>query len=167
MEYVIQFNAGLLILVLFLLFDKNTVRIQWDSLAKFLAFIVVVILFRISLFSYSGDIPSIPPELDRPVWPFALVFWEDAFFVLPLFFLNKIKCLSKWYIWYPVAIALSINFGLGHAYQGVLAVFEAGLYVTLVSYRYGKKVGMGTVMLAHIIYDFSTFYTIKYIWFFI
>lgn len=167
LQQITQFHIGCLILLLFAIFDKNTVRVQWDSLAKFIAFLCVIFVLRISAISFAGELPQLPPELMRPTWPFALVFWEDAFYVLPLLFMDKFKWLRKWYIWYPVAIALSINFGLGHAYQGLQGILITSIYPVLISYRYSKKVGMGTVMLAHILYDFSTFWMVKYAWMFI
>ena len=171
MEWILQisqFHIGCLILLLFAIFDKETIRVEWDSLSKFITFLVVVFVLRISIISISGTLPINPVELtNRPTWLFVLVFWEDCFYVLPLLFMDKFKWLKKWYIWYPVAIALSIHFGLGHLYQGTQAVFITAMYPILVSYRYSKKVGMGTVMLAHILYDFSTFWMVKYAWVFI
>ena len=154
--------------MLYMIFDKDTVRVQWDSLSKFIAFLCVVFVMRISVISALGTLPSNPVELaDKPSWLFSLVFWEDSFYVLPLFFMDKFKKLKKWYIWWPVAIALSTHFGLGHAYQGTVAVFITAAYPVLVSYRYGKEVGMGTVMIGHILYDFITFWMIKHAWMFI
>lgn len=167
-QQISQFHIGCFILLLYMIFDKNTVRVQWDSLAKFIAFLCVVFVLRISMISASGDLPLNPAELaNRPSWPFALVFWEDAFYVLPLMFMDKFKWLKKWFIWWPVAIALSVHFGLGHAYQGNTAIFITAIYPIFISYRYAKKVGMGTVMLGHILYDFSTFWMVKYAWMFV
>ena len=167
MDFILQylFEIGCAILILFALFDRNTVRVDWGALSKFQAFLVMLTLFRIAQFSFAYEsgagIPGMGPIGQISPWQFFLVFWEDAFYVLPMVFLRKFKWTSKWYIWYPIFIAMSAWFGHGHLYQGLYAAVVISLAPYFLSYRYGSKFGFGTIMLSHICYDFVTFYTIK------
>jgi len=158
--------AGFIILLLFMLKDPHTVRVQWNSVATFVGFMVFLTFIRIAIMSFNyyhgGGVGMYFPT---QVWTFALVPWEDAFFVLPLVFLQKFKLTSKWFIWYPAMIGMSIWFGMGHGYQGTSAIFITALYPYFASYRYGRKFGFGTVMCCHVIYDFMTYYVGKFGWF--
>jgi len=168
MDFILQylFEIGCAILILFILFDRNTVRVDWGALSKFQAFLAMLTLFRIAQFSFAYEsgagIPGMGPIGQISLWQFFLVPWEDSFYVLPFIFLKRFKWTSKWYIWYPLFILASIHFASGHMYQGLYAAMVIGLYPYFISYRYGSKFGMGTVMLGHILYDFTTFFTIKF-----
>ena len=161
-----QFEIGCAILILFTLFDSNTVRIDWDALSKFQVFLVMLTLFRISKFSFFYDsglsIPQMGPISQISPWQFFLVPWEDSFYVLSMVFLRKFKWTSKWYIWYPIFVGVSVWFGYGHIYQGLYAAVLLSIYPYFISYWYGSKFGFGTVCLSHIMYDMVTFFTVKF-----
>lgn len=93
-----------------------------------------------------------------PLSAVATVFWEDALNCLSLILLSKIipwKWLNK-----LILIVFMLFFGLGHLYQGAIAALMIMVYIPL-SIAYGKKYGVGTVMLCHILYDLGTLSVIK------
>lgn len=154
---------GMMLVGLFALFDKKVVRVEWQAVAGFLAFMSLVTFLRLSLYDYLHLMdPSFIPGIHRdllmmPKFLFGLVWWEDGFYVLPIYL--AFKYLPKKYA-ITIAILFSVQFGLGHIYQGLPAVFITGLYPYFVSYRYGIKYGFGTVMIGHVLYDFITYYTV-------
>lgn len=155
--------AGFAIVGLFALFDKHTVRIDWQALGGFIAFMSVATFIRIAMYDYMhmAD-PSFIPRMHgellyMPKILFSLVWWEDGFYVLPMFL--AFKYLPKKYA-ITVAIALSVHFGMGHLYQGIEGVLVTACYPYWVGYRYGTKFGFGTVMVGHVLYDFITYYTV-------
>ena len=159
-----MFYIGCFILLLFIIFYRDDVRIEWGSIAKFLAFMSLVTVIRIATADFvnsSGHgIPSAKGLSQIKLWSLILVFWEDAFFVLPIVYLRK---RFNWWVCALPAAALTVYFGFGHAYQGTAAIYITALYPMLVSYRYGIKVGFGTIMICHILYDFITVFTAYFI----
>lgn len=148
----IIFFAVLIIALTYKFYDKEIVRIEWKSLGGFIAFLVLdYCIAYLGLLSGSViDHINVPPQIDYHslIW----VWWEDAVFVLPFFYFRN--WLTKYY-YIALWVLFSLVFGYFHLYQGYIAMGVASLYPFLISYRYGKKFGMGTVMVAHIIFDFS------------
>ena len=147
---------GTVIFVLVFIFDRKTLSIKWDKVSTFIGFLITMFLIKAGIDSYrfytSGHI-SLPPEhFFSPTYRLTMVWWEDLVFALPIFYTKKF--FSK-KIWIPVAIISSSLFGLGHIYQGIVAVAVTGLYPYFISNKYGEKHGFGTVMLCNIVYDFA------------
>lgn len=142
--------SAILIITLFYIFDKEKVRIEWISLGGFLVFIVLANCIRLGLMNGQAADLSMPSGIDYSglMW----VWWEDAVFVLPFFFLRKV---FHRYIVFVLWIVSSAVFAYGHLYQGYEVMALTALYPFFISYRYGKKYGMGTVMVAHVLFDFS------------
>jgi hypothetical protein len=144
--------------------EKDMMRIQWNSVASFIAFMFLITFIRISGFDFIQRfdagflIPRPPPEImDMGIWWFSMVWWEDAFFAIPLYWAHKkLKPILAW----SLTIVLSLHFGMGHIYQGIGAALLLSIYPYYISLRYAKKVGFGTVMTCHVLYDFMTFFTI-------
>ena len=105
--------------------------------------------------------PTLPMEIETSKWTLALVFWEDVFFGMPLYFIHKYMNdgFAKYVKW-TLTIMISLLFGLGHAYQGLFAVALTSLYPYFISKKYGERHGFGTVAICHIIYDNMTVYMI-------
>jgi hypothetical protein len=91
------------------------------------------------------------------------VYWEDACHTLPLVILKRMYKNTKWFRWvYPALLGATMaSFGIGHAYEGLGAVFMMAIYVPW-TMKLGEKYGFGTVMLCHIAYDILTFFTFKW-----
>jgi hypothetical protein len=157
---------GFVILILVFVFDRNTLRIEFDKVAKFLGFMACVVVFQLAIGSFNGKV-NIPDHAWMPTWRLGLVFWEDMTYAVSLYYLAKFLKLEegnklKKALWVIAAIAVSIDFGLGHIYQGLTAVFITALYPVFISLKYGRVVGWGTVCLCHIIYDFIVTAVIRY-----
>ena len=147
--------------------EKEIMRISWDKVAQFTAFLVLLSIARIALFSYLQDsgsmeqFPQMPEEISSARWRLLLVFWEDFFFGVPLYFIHKYGNgrFTKHLKW-PATIFISMLFGLGHAYQGMFTMAVTSVLPYFVCRHYGAKYGFGTTMICHIFYDNFTFYTI-------
>jgi hypothetical protein len=145
--------------------DKDVIRISWDKLAQWTAFLVILAIFRLLQYDFLLNagalrgIPTIPPMIDMEKWTLGLVFWEDMFFGVPLYYIWKYMNRK----WLQIALTLIISavFAYGHAYQGITGVIWAAFLPYYVSYNVGKRYGFGTSMLGHIMYDVSTVYLIK------
>lgn len=156
---------GIIFLIIASVKDKYTVRIEWDSVAKFLSFMAVITCFRLGihdLITEMGVGEGIIPQGEKimanvSAYKFLIVFWEDAFFGLPIYYFTK-KFKKK--VWIPLVVILSGLFGLGHLYQGIQFAILSAIYPYFISYRYGRKHGFGTVMICHTLYDFITYITI-------
>lgn len=154
---------GMLMVLLFRIFDPKTIRIEWKNFAAFVALMMLVTFLRLAFYDTLMRIsPEFLPKmydelLHLPKIFLTLVWWEDGFYVLPMFLGYKYLP-KKWA--HGLAILLSANFALGHIYQGITGVLITSLYPYFISYRYGKKYGFGTVMCGHVFYDFITYYTV-------
>lgn len=160
-----QMYIGFAIIALMFVFDKEKLDIKLDKVAKFLSFMAIITAFRLALQSYAGS-SSPQPLMNIPFHLFALVPWEDAFYVAPLLYLEEIKNKGKFgkALWVAMVVSASAHFGLGHLYQGWFAVGLTALYPYFISLKYSKRVGMGTVMVCHILYDMITYLTAKFGW---
>lgn len=154
---------GSLIMLACLFKNKKLLRVQWNSVASFIAIMALVICIRLACINFlyknlpGFQIPTVPLELQiMGIWNIALVFWEDAVFGMSIYWLMRFK---KWIAW-PLIIAISALFGYEHMYQGIVVAGILSLYPYLISYRYGSKYGFGTVMVCHTLYDFMTIYMI-------
>jgi hypothetical protein len=159
--------GAILILIYFIIFNKNLLRIEWNCVSSFIAFMVLVSCGRIAYNQYFYD-PSIVQNFQtygNDSWHLFLVFWEDLFFGGSVFLICKfINC--KW-IKIPLIILVSLWFASGHVYQGYFAAALIGVYPFFISYKYGMKYGFGTIMACHILYDFFSVYMTKFMPYFL
>jgi hypothetical protein len=157
------FEIGCAIILLVYLFDRQLIRVQWNSLASFIAFLLVFVVAQIAIGSYTfnGFVPSNPLK-DIESWRLALVFWEDAFYVIPMYYAFKIDKTKYQIPSILFAVVMSLWFGSGHLYQGIMGAVVTSFYPYFISLRYARKVGFGTVMLAHILYDFAILFLVRY-----
>lgn len=89
------------------------------------------------------------------------VYWEDAFFTLPILILERLK--TNRVILIILLCLNAISFALGHLSYGLLWATITLLYVPFISYKYGKSNGLGTVMVCHILYDLITLITLRHL----
>ena len=166
MESLILAAVSLLIMLVFQFTQhRDLFRISWDKLAAFCGFLAVLFAFRILQYTFLLDmglidkLPTLHPQIAKSMWTLGMVFWEDMFFAVPLYFIWKYMD-RKW-LQLGLTVALSVLFGLGHAYQGMQAVVITMFLPYFVSYHFGKKYGFGTSMCGHVLYDFSTVMAIQ------
>jgi hypothetical protein len=155
---------GLFFFFLTLYKDSSILRVKFSFIQNFITIMVLLTVFRLWLISVKFNIFDIPPIISGVLQgidvQFPFVFWEDACFVLPIFLFRRYISDKKKF-WIPLMILSSILFANGHLYQGIYVAALTGIYPYFISYRYGSKYGFGSIMVAHILYDFITFYTIK------
>jgi hypothetical protein len=139
--------AGLILVAVFI-FDRERLQVDLTAIGKFLKIVLIGSALSFVIRYSLGRIPTLPPV---GFGSLLLVWWEDVLFsLLSIFYAEKF--LPKW-VFVPVAVSVSIVFGLGHLYQGPLAVLVLSFYPYFMSYKYGKKYGYGTVMICHVLYD--------------
>lgn len=144
----------------------DAVRVEKKAIFNWLKFLGSITLYRIVLFKLFPNISMFRDAahsiLQIP-WPMTLtVFWEDACHGLPLLLLQRLIGTKKW-TWpiHGILTALvMLEFGMGHVYQGLFAAILLSCYVPY-SIKMGKKVGFGTVMVCHTLYDLVTILTLK------
>lgn len=136
--------------------EKDLFRVSWDKLAQFMAFLGFIFVLRLLRedFFVSNGLAPVPLPPVGEMWTLGLVFWEDFFFAIPIYYICK-HMKNKWFK-FVLILLISTIFGLGHIYQGWGAAFVLALMPYFVTYHYGKKYGFGTTMIGHIMYDVST-----------
>ena len=120
------------------------------------------VLFK--LFPMHGSMGEAAKNIVQIPWFLAFgVFWEDMLHALPLILLQKLIGTQKktWPIHILATAVIMASFGLGHTYQGAFAAFALSFYIPY-SVQLGKKFGLGTVMICHILYDLSTILFLKF-----
>lgn len=144
--------------------EKDLFKVSWPQMAQWSAFLLALAIFRIMQMDYMIEhglmaFPRTPPAFASGLYHLGLVFWEDFFFAIPIYFIMK-KCERRWLRILSISL-ISLLFGLGHGYQGLHAIVLMTFMPYFVTYHYGKKYGFGTTMLAHVMYDCTTLFTIK------
>lgn len=145
------FIAGVLIFLYCYFFKPHIIRIDWLVVAKFLAWMVLITAIRFAIMSVKYQ----PMTVQVSFTMLPLVFWEDAFFAIPIYWAKDYLKLKKW-LWIPLVVVLSVIFGLGHIQYSLPWAFITLFLPYFVSYKYGRIHGFGTVMICHIYYDFIT-----------
>lgn len=150
--------VGVLIVVVMIKRDSPLMKVNWEALTKFFVFMMVISAARLAVMDYGHAIA--PSGLSAIGYrDFIWVFWEDAFFSMPIYFLKDHLQLRK-LLWIPAAVLLSIAFYWGHRYYGLLGLVTLAVPY-FVSYKFAKKYGYGTVMVGHVLYDFIGIMTIN------
>lgn len=139
---------------------KHLLRIEKKAVWNWCKFLLYVTAIRFAISKLNlgmyGNAPTLPLAV-----PFT-VFWEDACHGLPLLLLSNMLPDKKWAkaLYWVALVLFSISFGLGHLYQGLLAAFLLSFYIKY-SVDMGRKYGIGTVMICHMMYDMATLLFIK------
>jgi hypothetical protein len=153
---------GFIIGLILYIFHKDFMKIDWNGVSNFVGFMALVVCFKLALWQwfkqYEGSFTA-PTVYNLDSWRISLVFWEDMCFGGSIFLIRKF--IRPLWAWLPMVIAFSVVFGLGHIYQGWIIGGVACLYPYFISYRYGKKYGLITVMACHILYDNISVYLCK------
>ncbi len=144
---------------------RNLLRIEKKPILKWVAFLAVLAAYRIALYNLLA-FAGFPQDSSGIMTPWQMdltVFWEDMCYGVPLAILSlRMGTDTKWkkFIFRTILVLFSIHFGLGHAWQGLLAVFLLSFYVPF-TVKKGKEIGFGTVMICHVLYDLSTRITVS------
>ena len=144
---------------------KSLLRFDKNAFAKFFSFMVIVSIFRYamihSLVHFIGT-GSFQAVNKLPIGAVLFVPWENLAHSIPLVLFRRMIGTNKW-TWPIHVLAMlmvMVSFGMGHVYQGIGAAIFISLAIPLDIY-WGKKVGFGTTMSCHVLYDFLTIMTIR------
>jgi membrane protease YdiL (CAAX protease family) len=133
---------------------KGIVGINKEKVMKFVRFMALVSAIRLVLFSGMSSNQAID---SIGLLSLAMVFWEDAVFTLPALVLDRAGASKK--VVNSILAISAIVFASGHVSYGFTWMLLTLLYVPFISFKYGKKYGLGTVMVCHILYDVMTLIT--------
>ena len=159
--FIVLFCIAIVFFIIGMIWFKHDLRIQWNSVASFFAFVIFVCLIRMGIVSFLSNGTYTPETSNIQFWQYIMVFWEDLFFSFSLFLVAKLLHKIGWNFYsksmfYSLTIALSVIFASGHIYEGYVAASLILFYPYFVSYRCGLKYGWGTIMVCHIMYDCIT-----------
>lgn len=154
---------AILMIALWAWYDPKILRLQWKSFGKFILFMAQICLLRFFIFKHFPELYESQTAIANEISLFSLlfVFLEDAVFTLPLLFIDRF--IDSKVILYTAIFCSAIIFGSFHAYQGMVGVFIATLYIPFASFRYMKEFGFGTIGACHIAYDVITVLTARYV----
>jgi hypothetical protein len=138
---------------------KGLCRIDATAVGSFLKFIAILTVCRVIGHFLSAPKTAMDNEIIQSITLFStlLVFWEDTFFTLPILILEQYG-IPK-FVRNILLAASAIAFASGHLAYGGIWAFCTLFYVPFISYRFGKKYGLGTVMVGHVLYDLITVLT--------
>ena len=146
----IYWAIGFVILALTFVYDRKVLQFDPSAFMRFLRILAIGISLSVFLNLLAGRIPNLPPVGFGSLF---MVFWEDLLFAVLLIYYSE-KVLPRW-LFVPVVVISSLFFGAGHMYQGWFVALLLSLYPYFISYKFGKKYGFGTVMVAHVVYDLA------------
>lgn len=137
---------------------KGICRVQKKSVLHFIKFMAWVSAIRIAMHYILGTGPASSDASDTMNKLHFInllgVYWEDAVFTMPAIIAERMGA-SKFLRGLILAVS-ALAFASGHIAYGLPWAAITLFYVPFISYRYGRKVGLGTVMVCHILYDVIT-----------
>lgn len=142
---------------------KDLLAFKPKSFFKFVKMMAIITLVRvIEMHFFPITKESAAPILQLPLVLTGTVFWEDAVHILPLLVMKIFlgdKLHSKVLMFFLILL-VQFAFMTGHIYQGMSSAILISFYIPVV-YNLAKKHGLGTVMLCHMLYDFTTLLTVR------
>lgn len=158
MTNILIFNLQILFAGVLLLFaikkHPDLVRIEIRRILYFSAFFIPYSFISAAISAFQDPLGMLQNFLQvkssMPLDSFFGVYWEDMFFVFPyLLALKKYK--HKALALFPIFVFTTLYFASGHMYQGegwlITAIYPP------ISLYFGRKYGLGTMMVIHILYD--------------
>lgn len=150
MHYLFWLGTGI---TLYLYIFTEHIKIKWDKFAQFFAFMCLLLMAQNAI--HGGDSPASLADVEP--YHYLLVFWEDAIFMVPIYFLMEKYGKNVYTICF--AILSSLFFAYGHLYHGLFGALVTAFYPYFISHHYAKKTSIGTVMVCHITYDLMLYYS--------
>jgi hypothetical protein len=151
----------------------HVLRVDREVVKLFGGFVTVVnFLKAVALFAVVRHVwPEKFQEITRifdmiPANHLLAVWWEDSFYVLPYLLVTPaiLSIRSAWLRMaamggaFLVFLVTTLHFMLGHLYQGPAGLVTA--VYPFISYAMGGRKGLGTVMVLHILFDFTIYMSI-------
>jgi hypothetical protein len=145
---------------------KDVLRFEWKTFAKFFAFILVLTVYRVwmirFMLNHGVNMGHMAAAKSLPIGAVFMTPWEDLCFSVPLVLLRRILGTSKWMmpVHWLLTVFTMIAFFSGHVYQGYWSAAIIAFYIPW-AVGFIQKRGAGTLMLSHVLYDFSTMMAIR------
>jgi len=164
MDYTFFFASYLMAAFIFAFIykkDKQILRIQKKEAIKVIGVAAFIFVLRCVLASHA------PADIDNeliwilknmPIWPLFFVFWEDLVFTAPILYLER-KGYNKTKI--ALTIVAVLIFGSLHLYQGWFGFVFSSVYLYFISIGAGRKYGLGTIMIFHVLFDLSALMAVR------
>jgi hypothetical protein len=148
----------------------EVLRIDREMVKLFGGLITVINVIKITILGLiiNAFFPELYSKITSIYWSIPAnhllaVWWEDSFYVLPYLLLarpimNIANSKAKYAaitLAFTMFLLTTAHFTAGHMYQGKMGLVTA-MY-PFVSYSVGGRKGLGTVMMLHIIFDFTTY----------
>ncbi len=136
-------------------------KINWESVKYFLKLEAAGVFVRgVWIYFFPEFFPKVVVLLCKSLdmTKFMSVYWEDAFYVLPIVLLDK-YIQPRWII-YSALIFSAVQFGMGHLAQGIIVAIAMFIYV-ICCFRFRRSIGIGTFIICHIIHDMTITLQIK------
>lgn len=144
---------------------KDLLRFDKKCFAKFFLYMLTISLIRYFMIKWivsMGMGANFQAVKTLPIGAVFFVGWENLCFSVPLVLLRRMIGTNKW-TWPIHALAMSmimLSFFSGHTYQGVFAAAIISFAVPM-DMHWGQKVGFGTTMSCHVLYDFMTLMVVR------
>ncbi len=148
--YNFQVVLGLILFIYGIKKHPDLMRFDLNKVFKFAIIFSIAFFIRGILYVWLNEKGAVVDLYSQGINSLLAVWWEDCVFVLPFLILHKNMGKKSYYL-FPVFIATSFYFALGHLYQGPTG-WVSFIY-PFISFYFARKNGLGTVMLCHIIYD--------------
>lgn len=145
--YQLWFPLSIGFLFVIIIKDRKQLDIKLDFVAKFIAFMFILMFIKICL--WNGQ--YVEPSKKVSMSSFLFVFLEDVFFTMTPFYICKL--LKNKYLKFLVWTFFSALFAVGHIYLSPVWACVTLLYPYFISNRYAKVSSFGTVMVCHFLYD--------------
>lgn len=143
--------------------DRKLVK-QFGGLVTVVNFVKAIVLFAVIQHFWPSTFSKVTSIFHMiPANHLLAVWWEDSFYVLPYLLIAphimNIQSTRKRAAAIALAslcfVATAVHFMLGHLYQGPMGM--VAIIYPFISYHVGGRKGLGTVMMLHIIFDFTIY----------
>lgn len=153
-----MYMMSLIMFVFVIKFDKQLLRPRYKSMAYWILFLLVNMVLKYYLFSYTDHI-DLAPVIHFTWVDMILAGFEEVTFTLPIYYISRYKK-------HPFTASIlmtmfAVIFASGHAYQGIGAVAVTFVYMRFVAPRFMGRYGLTNMIIGHSLYDLSVLAIIK------
>lgn len=141
---------------------RNMIRIEIEPIIFWCKMLAIITVGRVIAFKYFDMNHDGSAVADIPTFATLTVYWEDTISLILVLFLNMVGDDKIWKkaINFAAIVLTMIYFGSGHMYQGIASAVMLSFYIPF-SIKKAPKIGWGTLMVCHTLYDLTTILTVK------
>lgn len=142
------------------IFTPQYFRVDKEFLKQAVMFLIGLMAVKLAI-AFMAKINPIPFLQMIPAKNLFMVWWEDMAFTLPLLWINSLEgespSLTRKILCRVPMLFIALTFGMGHAYQGELAILLTTFTMLFVFFRFSKKHGILSMAILHLFYDMSVY----------